>query len=148
MAIAGVRNGNVQRILWEFLQPYCDCGKNDSSPFPNTPEAVCKKPFKDCSKTVHILVRGMRYTEYVDEGSRKPESTAYRSFISLLPPFLFCEMTGSAPIPFPPRIGVFSCLRLSAQWKSRYVSAAAQALAMYKKPVRDCGKFGISSLLK
>ena len=30
----------------------------------------------------------MGYTKYVDEGSRNPESTAYRSFISLLPPFI------------------------------------------------------------
>ena len=53
----------------------------------------------------------MGYTKDVDKGSRNPEPTAYRSFISLLPPFLFCEMTGSAPAPFPHGPG-----RFPARW--------------------------------
>ena len=73
----------------DSFSPFAVAGKTTVLPFQmrlRRSAAVCKKPFKDCSKTVHILARGMRYTKYVDEGSRKPESTAYRSFISLLPP--------------------------------------------------------------
>ena len=55
----------------------------------------------------------MGYTKHVDKGSRNPESTIQPTdlFISLLPPFLFCEMTESAPDPFPPRTGALSRLR-------------------------------------
>ena len=80
----------------------------------------------------------MGYTKHVDQGSRNPgRQTAYRSFYFSFTPPLFCEMTGSAPVPFPPRAGAFSCL-----WGGR------EKDANFSKPVHTLfthggGKWGI-----
>lgn len=45
----------------------------------------------------------MGYTEYVDKGTASPSrQAAYRSFISLFLPPLFCEMIEKPSAPFPP----------------------------------------------
>ena len=68
----------------------------------------------------------MGYTKDVDKGSRNPGSTAYRSFISLLPPFYFVKCR-KRPGSVPPRTGALPC--------------PAGARQICKKPFKDCSRF-------
>ena len=68
------------------------------------------KSFKLCSKTVHTLRCGVRYTNIVSKGSRNPDEA------DDLPIFLFLFFTpfyfvndGKRPELVPPRAGVFFC---------------------------------------
>ena len=62
------------------------------------------KSFKLCSKTVHTLRRGVRYTNIVSKGSRNPEADNLPIFfISLFYPlFQICILDEQAPFSLPP----------------------------------------------
>ena len=68
-------------------------------------EALCKKPFKVCSKVIHIFGRGLRYTITVERNwnvpGRQPLITPISPFFHLFFYPLF-ESNGCARLPFPP----------------------------------------------
>ena len=62
----------------DSFSPFAVAGKTTVLPFQmrlRRSAAVCKKPFKDCSKTVHKPRCTVRYTKDVDKGNRNPAST-------------------------------------------------------------------------
>ena len=51
--------------------------------------AVCKKPFKDCSKTVHKFACTIRYTMIVGRENTLPPANSFLHLVFFLSPFLF-----------------------------------------------------------
>ena len=77
------------------------------------------KSFKLCSKTVHTLRDGVRYTNIVSKGSRNPESIVIYNLLFLFYPLYFVKWSKTPRFRFPHGAGVFSCLGVSLKWLSR-----------------------------
>ena len=97
--------------------------------------AVCKKPFKDCSKTVHKFACTIRYTMIVGRENTLPPANSFLHLVFFLSPFLFTlffilHWYASC---FPP---------LRKQGASHFPGRPARRQQIFHRPFKNCSYIG------